>query len=552
MKKKVISIMLATIFITSGVLSGCGKAASSTDSTTKSAKFNATGLPIATNKLTVKMVAPVPPLTPAYNDMTIFKNLEKSTNIHVDWNNIPDSDYDTKKSLLLASGDLPDAFYNAKFSDPDMDKYSKDGTIIPLNDLIDKYMPNVKKLFAADPAAKQVVTSPDGKIYSLPNGEELGSGKEWIAAMPHFMFINKKWLDKLGLKVPTTLDELHTDLIAFRDKDPNGDGKKNEIPLSFLNMWWCADIGTLFGGFGVPDINVHQASDQVNNTTDHMNVKDGKVYYAASQPEYKDAISYFGNWTKEGLIDKESFSYTDEKAFLAKGKSPDNNLGAFMWWEETEVVGADREKDYVQVGPLKGPDGKLVVGNWNGSALGRNAVVITKQAVTDGSAEAIARWYDELYAPKMTAQVHWGPIGEALKEENGKLVQSIPAGQDPGEYRRKVAPNGVGVVTANDFATIVDPEPRALVRMNRIKQFYSPVSVNEQIPALFFTPEENAKIATMKPDLMNYVAKKRAQWLMNGTVTGEWDQYLSDLKKLKLDEYTKIIQAAYDRAAKAK
>jgi putative aldouronate transport system substrate-binding protein len=550
MRKKIISGILATIVLTTGLVSGCGNDDKTNDS--KKVQINASGLPIVKDKLTVKMVAPVPPLTPAYNDMTIFKTLEKDTNIHVDWNNIPDSDYDTKKSLLLSSGDLPDAFYNGKFSDQDIDRYSKDGSIIPLNDLIDKYMPNVKKLFEEEPDLKKFITSPDGKIYSLPNGEELGSGKEWIAAMPHFMFINKKWLDKLGLKAPTTLDELHDVLVAFKDKDPNGDGKKNEIPLSFLNMWWCADIGTLFGGFGVPDINVHQATDQVNNVLDHMNVKDGKVYYAASQPEYKDAISYFSKWVKEGLIDKEAFTYTDEKAFLSKGKNPDNNLGAFMWWEETEVVGADREKDYVQVGPLKGPDGKLVVGNWNGTPWGRGAVVLTKKAAEDGSAEAIARWYDELYAPKMAAQIHWGPIGEAFKEESGKLVQSIPKGEDPGEYRRKVAPNGVGVVTAKDFQTIVDPEPRAKVRMDRIKQFYSPVSVDEKIGSLFYTSEENAKIAEIKPDLQNYVAKKRAQWLMNGNVDAEWDQYLSDLKKLRLDEYLQIIQAAYDRMNKTK
>jgi len=537
MRKRVLPIIIATVIASTSVLSGCASKEGKT-ANTDNLKFNATGLPIVKDKVTLKLVSPKAPVAPDYNEMTIFKRLEESTNVHIDWNNIPDTDYQEKKNLLLAGGDLPDAFYNAGFSDFDLAKYSQDGTIVPLDDLIDKYMPNVKKLLANKPELKKFITSPDGKIYSLPIGEEMGSGQEWIAANPYFFFINKKWLDKLGMQVPTTLDELHNVLVAFKEKDPNGNGKKDENPMSFIHMWWCADIGSLFGGFGMGDPN------------DHLMVRDGKVIYTAAQQQYKEAIQYFSQWVKEGLIDKESFTQTkDPNALFAKGKTPEQTLGSFIWWEETEIVGPEREKDYVLVGPLKGPKGEQKISRMNGSPWGRGSFVITK---VNKNPEVTARWIDQQFEPKMTAQIHWGPIGEVYEEKDGKLVNKpLPAGTAMGEFRQKVAPNGAGVVTAEDFKNIVDMEPRAKVRIDRVKTFV-PYMEKENLPSLFFTPDEVDKKNQIETELKEYVNKKRAQWLMGGGIETEWDKYLSDLKKIGLDDYMKIVQGAYDRFNKSK
>ncbi len=42
---------------------------------------------------------------------------------------------------------------------------------------------------------------------------------------------------KLGLEVPTTVDELHDVLYAFRTQDPNGNGLQDEIPLFDRAGW---------------------------------------------------------------------------------------------------------------------------------------------------------------------------------------------------------------------------------------------------------------------------------------------------------------------------
>ncbi len=126
--------------------------------------------------------------------------------------------FSDKKNLALAQfGNLPDGLFNAGMSDYDLLRYAKQGIIIPLENLIDKYMPNLQAVFEKYPEYRTMCTAPDGHIYSFPWIEQLGAGKEAIQAIGDIPYINKKWLDYLGLEIPTTTDELEQVLIAFRD-----------------------------------------------------------------------------------------------------------------------------------------------------------------------------------------------------------------------------------------------------------------------------------------------------------------------------------------------
>ena len=339
-----------------------------------------------------------------------------------------------------------------------------------------------------------------------------------MAAVPFFTSINKAWLDKLGLKMPTTLDELHDVLVAFKTKDPNGNGKADEIPLSFIADFWCADIGDLiFSPFGLPD------------NIDHRIVKDGKVVYTAVQPEYKEAISTFHQWVAEGLVDQELFTQ-DAKAYLSKGKLQPESSGAYTWWETEEVVGTDRAKDYVLLPPLTGKAGKPLVGRSNYAEMGRGAFVITK---ADKQPELTMRWVDQLYEPKMSAQINWGPLGVIYKEDaNGMLVNlPLDPGVAMGEFRQKVAPGGPLLILKTDFGTVVDMEARAKDRKNAIKTIYSPYLTSENYPQVFLTADELDKLNRIQVDLDKLVKQKRSGWMLNGGIELEWDGYVAELKE---------------------
>ncbi|OIA99654.1 ABC transporter substrate-binding protein [Paenibacillus sp. LC231] len=521
-------LMLAGAF----ALSGCsGDAKNQSESPDQAANFNKTGLPIVNEPVSLKMVSPKAALAPEYSEMEIFKRLEAETNVKIEWENIPDTDFAEKKNLLLASGNLPDAFYGAGLSDYELVNYGEDGTILPLEDLIDQYAPNLKALLDRRPDIKSSITAPDGHIYGLPSWEENNLGTN-----PFFHVINKKWLDKLGLKMPQTLDEYTEALVAFKTQDPNGNGKPDEIPLSFMHMQWCMDIAGIFGAFGLPD------------NMEHRIVRDGKVIFTATQPEYKEALKYFHEkWYKQGLIDPESFTQ-DAAQYLAKGKTTVETLGSYIWWEVDEVVGPERSKDYALLSPLKGPNGDQLIGRGNGGGPGRGAFVITKE---NKNPEITMRWIDQQYEPYMAAQIHWGPLDIVFeKDENGKLVNlPLPEGTSAGEFRQKVAPGagGPGVITIEDLGKVVDLEPRAQQRVKDLEKYYDPYMEKENYPSIFFEPEELDKINRIEPELIKYVNTQRGKFIVDGGVDEQWDSYVKTLEKMGLNELMEIYQNGLDR-----
>jgi putative aldouronate transport system substrate-binding protein len=529
--KKKVSMALVLGLTASLALTGCTNNESAGSDKAEKVAFNETGLPIVDKQVTLNIVSPKAALAPDYSEMVIFDRLQKATNVKIKWNNIPGDGYQEKKNLMLASGDLPDAFYASGFSDHDLIQFGQNGTIIPLEDLIDKYAPNLKKLFEQRPDLKKVVTAPDGHIYSLPRAEEMD-----LVGMPNIMFINKVWLDKLGLAMPTTLEEYHDVLKAFKEKDPNGNGKQDEIGLTFWYNGWCGNEGDLIGLFGLPDSPFE---------ADHRVVRDGKVIYAAVQPEFKEAIDYYNGWVKEGLIDPEVVTQKTEQLF-AKGKTEDPTLGSFIWWENTEVVGSDRVKDYVVLPPLKGKDGKIVIGRSNYSEYGRDAFVITS---ANKNPELTMRWVDELYEPKLSAQINWGPIGEIYEEDaNGMLVnKELPDGVAMGELRQKVAPGGPFVVLKDHFGSVVDMEPRAKERLAILDEYYRPHMVQENYPSIFFSPEELEIINTIEPEIKTFVKQKEAQWLIEGGIEKEWDAYVKQLNDMGLEKLMDVYQKGLNR-----
>ena len=103
--------------------------------------------------------------------MEIFKRLEAETNVKIEWENIPDTDFAEKKNFFAGQRQLTGCFYGAGFSDYELVNYGEDGTILPLEDLIDQYAPNLKALLDRRPDIKSSITAPDGHIYGRLRGK---------------------------------------------------------------------------------------------------------------------------------------------------------------------------------------------------------------------------------------------------------------------------------------------------------------------------------------------------------------------------------------------
>ena len=106
------------------------------------------------------------------NNRTIFKRLEEKTNVHVNWKTIQSDQWGDKIQLEMSNvKTLPDFVFSAGFNDTDLLKYAKQGIIMNLEDYIDKYMPNLCKVFEQAPEYRTMCTDEEGHIYSAVNHE---------------------------------------------------------------------------------------------------------------------------------------------------------------------------------------------------------------------------------------------------------------------------------------------------------------------------------------------------------------------------------------------
>ncbi|WP_232313111.1 extracellular solute-binding protein [Paenibacillus sp. P22] len=226
------------VAILAGCQSGGGDSAGSGDS----------GSGGKEGKITLKMARDsFTDVHPASKDLWMWKKYEEKTGIHIEWEEIPGESSAERKNVMLASGKLPDAFYQTGFSSSELVKYGEQGLFLPLEDLIEQHAPNLKQWFEKNPEVKKAITMPDGHIYSLPYID---------TALPYRsirLYINKTWLDNLGLQVPKTTDELQAALKAFKEKDANGNGDPNDemgwvMPTGFINGMFERQ---LYGSFGM-------------------------------------------------------------------------------------------------------------------------------------------------------------------------------------------------------------------------------------------------------------------------------------------------------------
>ncbi|WP_409293938.1 ABC transporter substrate-binding protein [Peribacillus sp. SCS-26] len=532
MKKlnKAAAASLAVLLLASGCSKNGGSEAASADYKLENVKF-----PLK-EKVTLKFMTQSSPLAPKDpNNKLIYKRLEKETGVHIKWKNYTSDSFVEKRNLAMASGDLPDAIMDAGYGDYDLLKLAKDGAIIPVEDLIDKHMPNLSKVLEQAPEYKKMMTAPDGHIYSFPWIEELGSGKESIHSVDDFPWINVEWLKKLGLKMPKTTEELKQVLIAFKTKDPNGNGKADEIPMSFINKAGGEDLAFLFGSFGLGE------------NWDHTVVtNEGKVTFTASDEGYKEGIKYLADLHKEGLIDVESFDQ-DWNTYIAKGK--DNRYGLYFTWDKANITGMNDKYDLMR--PLAGPDGHVNVARTNGMGFDRGRMVITS---ANKNVELTAKWIDELYEPQQSVQNNWGTYGDKKqqnifeKDASGKLKHLPLDGAAPVELRQKTNTGGPLAILDEYYGTVTTKPDDAAWRLGLLKDVMVPSMTAENIyPRVFFSLKELDRLSAIETDMFAYVMRKRAEWIQNGKVEKEWEKYKKELNRLGLQEWLDIKQKGYDR-----
>lgn len=549
MKKKALALMMAAALAVSA-LAGCGSSSKTTSATgtasgeaaaesgaagdTAAAQadgnFNETGYPIVKEPITLKVMIAIrdsDSLTD-FDEMPGVKRLEEETGIHAEWEVIKGSDWKTKLNLAFASGEYPDVILatNGEGQLDDEEYGVTQGIVIPLDDLIDQYMPNfVERRDAEDNDPTTSLVASDGKIYSV--GYLVGQN---INTNQHY-FINQEWLDALNLETPANVEELTEVLRAFKTGDPNGNGEADEIPLEM-----GLDIG--FNGirYMLPLFGLPCDPDKWIYIDD-----DKKVQFIATQDGFRDCMEWLHMLYEEGLVDPEIVS---QDFNTVETKLKEGNVGFFTAWR---LVAMAYDEGVASNSVLWMPDSSASLYRY--LELCRPGAFVTS---SNQNVPATMRWLDALLETDMMFSLYYGEqdAGEGLGwiyDENNKITVT---NDGSAEVKNYIDCNTLFFAPGKYLSeTFNMPEQRT--EKTEYCETYDAAGIiqkysNDYLDMAPLTSEQLQDSTLKETDINNAVVENIAAFVTAGVTDDSWNSFVSMFDGMGIADYVQMYQDAVD------
>jgi putative aldouronate transport system substrate-binding protein len=436
-------------------------------------------------------------------------------------------------NLMMASGNIPDIVGSSNLK-PFVNQYGPEGAFIPLDDLIEEHAPNLKAFFEKNPEVKAALKAADGKMYYIPYLPDGKYGRGY--------FIRHDWLDKLGLKVPENVAELEEVLIAFRDKDPNGNGQKDEIPY-FARQWpELIRLVTLWDG-----------RSSGSDTYHDFYVDEGKLKHPYAGEGYREGIKNLARWYKEGLVDKEIFTRGSSSRDYLLGE----NLGGMThdWFASTGGYN-DSLKDKVPGIAFKA---MIPPASVSGKRIEEHRRIPIKP---DGWAigyenkhpvETI-KYFDFWFTEEGRRLANFGVEGQQYTMVDGKpqfTEEMLTNGQPVNNQLYEVGAQLQARGYYQDYE--YEKQWSNKYALEGIELYETGDYLIPDFLGVSFSKDEQKVYDKYWGSIRDYMLERQQAWILGtGDVEADWDDYMEQLKKKGLDEVIAVMQSAYDRQYAAK
>ncbi len=470
-----------------------------------------------------------------FDEMGFTKYYEELTNMDIKWQIISPDAIDSKLTLMFQSNELPDVISLPRngVGSERMLEYTKTGQIIQLDELIDKYAPNIKAMFEKYPEIKKASTAVDGKIYSLPTANMATKNHE---RFPQKLYIRKSWLDNLDLKVPTTAEEFYNVLMAFKTNDPNGNGEADEIPFATNGL-----VPSYFGSWG--------SSFNFNNEL--LAVDDnGKITYGYANEGAKQAVSFFNRIYTLGLCEY----YATANQWQTKLK---NGVVGVFYNEADFIVGDELAEDYIMIAPFAGSSNVKPVMSVSGD-VSPNHLVITSACKNPIAA---IRWVDYLYSAEGYYLVTYGRDGDVITKNKDGKWDWVEGVTDNSSVRFKHTPGYVLPTYFDDEISdmfYVEEDESKMTQIekqdNQLNKDVTETYLGKYEPKnLIWMPamdEQALKVINQYFDnIESYASESIYEFCVgNRNIDTEWDAYVAELNKKGLNLVLAEYQRLYDNA----
>lgn len=331
--------------------------------------------------------------------------LDKALNIDLQLQLPGGNDYTVALNTRIASGDMPDFF--SVPSRQYLSQYVANGVLLDLTKYKSELSPTLK--FIGDKSVKKGESN--NKLYAISKAP---------ASNANSLLLRKDWLDKLGLKVPTTPDELLAVAKAFTEKDPDGNNKKDTYGFSGSTL---KAFTPLFAPYGVTPL-------------ENFLVKDNKLTCTLYESGYKEAIKEINKFVSQGALDPDFLINTGDNV---TDKAVQGKVG-IIWSTWANMLKDDqvaKEKavnpkaTWVQVDALTGPAGKYV----ETVDISNSPMIFAIPKSLEKNPAKLQRVFDLINyvsSEKGNRLVDFGVEGKHYNVKDGKVVSTPLMGKECG------------------------------------------------------------------------------------------------------------------------
>lgn len=453
------------------------------------------------------------------NQPLAWPYFEEQTGIRAELECYPYEIATEKYSLALGSGDYADCIGGWCLSSKDVLNYGVDmGIFVPLEEYFED-CPNISAILDL-PGVREAMTAPDGHIYSIPYAIE--------APLVDFNpYINTKWLENVGMEMPTTTEEFREVLRAFKEQDANGNGDpSDEIPMSGGKE--NLHLGYLAGWFGM------------SLSKEGFTMDGDQLVFGAQSEAYKEGMKYLASLYAEGLIDPELFTQ-DSSMWKSKGSNDTYGVSIMYYSQDIMKINAGEIPNWAPLPVLKSEycENPVFLKNTYGNDILRNQVVVTDAAEHP---ELICKWWDNVFSLENYILTQKGDEKMVTKEGDEYVVTDITtlSEEDQKKYDwGNLYPQSLPKYAPAGFRFKEDPKPydECAVRDEQ----YSPFLTEKIIPKVWPDLETSEELSELQTSITDYINQCQAQWIAGqADIEADWDGYKEQLNKLGLERYLEL------------
>ncbi|MGN0645126.1 extracellular solute-binding protein [Gemmiger sp.] len=540
-KSNKVLALLTAVSLSAGLLAGCGGSASSAsssaaDSSTAADSANAAteefSYPMSGKELTYwcELNTNVSANYTNMGDTPFGQGLMERTGVTITYLHPPTGQLNEQFNLILADGDLPDIMEYTWQSYPGgPQKAIEDGNILALNDIIDQYCPNLKAYLEAHPDVDRQCKTDEGNYYMFP----FVRGDDSLRVSTGLM-IRQDWLNDLGLEMPTTIDEWHDVLTAFKTE------KGATAPFAFE--------------YTTPSLRNNWPFMSAYNTTAEFYVgDDGKIHYGPAEENYKEFLTTMNQWYKEGLLDPDmpTAQLDQVSAKMTSGAS-----GASLGWIGSRMgvwttAAKETDPNYdLEAAPVptlnKGETAKM--GPMDNVVVNNGGAAITTRCK---DIEAAARLLDWAYSDEGHMYYNFGTEGESYTMENGEPV-----------YTDLILNNPDGLPIAQAMSGYIRGNYNGpFVQDVRYAQQYYTMDCQKKAQATWTVPEasehvlppitpssgESEEFSAIMNEINTYRDEMTLKFILGTESLDNFDKFVDTMNQMNLKRAIEIENSALDR-----